>query len=231
MAYNINKIVQCPSLEAWETCFVDAPPSLNILRHAFTTLLKWAFANSSNKDSFSEELGCLVFDVDPAKSQISIQSASVQDPGDTEHIPGIIVSCDQGIQFEKQWLSSEGPGSPDFASNERIWLAKASLKFVCRHYDADTACMMSDFTTMFLTAMEPVLYDTFNWILDYRPAAQSEPTLTQKSQTEDATKWYESTVNFTLTYRYSVFIARESKRLKDYGLFATPKPGEITLDS
>lgn len=231
MAYNINKIVDCPSLDAWRTCFIDSPPSMNTLRYAFTTLLKWAYANSSNKDGFEDALGCLVYDNDPAKSQITIQPASALDPGNTEHVPGILVSCDQGIQFDRQWLSSEGVSSPDFSSNERLWLAKVSLKFVCRHYDADIACTMSDFVTMFLTAIEPVLYETFNWILDYKPAAQTEPTLTQKSQTEDATKWYESTVSFSMTYRYSVFVARESKRLKDYGLFTTPKPGEITLDS
>jgi hypothetical protein len=231
MALNVNKIVDCPSLDAWRTCFIDAPPSMNTLRHAFTTLLKWAYANAVNKDSFSDALGCLVFDTDPSKSQISIQSSSALDPGDTENVPGIIVSCDQGIKFERQWISSEGAASPDFASNERLWLAHASIKFVCRHYDADVACMMSDFTTMFLTAMEPVLYETFNWILDYKPAAQTEPTITQKTQTEDAAKWYESTVNFELNYRYSVFVARESKRLKDFSLVAKPKPGEITLDS
>lgn len=231
MAYNINKIVQCPSLEDWETCFVDSPPSLNTLRHAFTTLLQWAYANVVNKDVYSEELGCLVYDTDPTKTQLSISAASVQDPGNTEQVPGIIVSCDQGVQFERPWLSSEGASSPDFSSNERLWIAKVNLKFMCKHYDADVACMMSDFTTMFLAAIEPVLRETFNWILDYKPAAQTEPTLTQKTQTEDATKWYESTVNFELNYRYSVFTARESKRIKDYSLYTIPKPGEITLDS
>jgi hypothetical protein len=231
MAYNINKLVECPALDAWERCFAAAPPSLNTLRHAFTALLKWAFANAINKDDFSDELGCLIFSTDPAKTQLSIQPASVQDPGDTENVPGILVSCDQGIQFSKEWISVEGKESPDFASHDRIWLAKANLVLVCKHYDADTACMMSDFVTMFLTAMDPVLRDTFDWLLDYKPITQTEPKLTQKTQTEDATKWYESTVTFELLYRYSVFVARESKRLKDYGFHAIPKPGEITLDS
>lgn len=231
MAYNINKIVNCPSLEEWERCFIDSPPSLNTLRHAFTALLKWAFASETNLDGFAEELGCLIYSTDETKTQIHITTSTEHDPGSTEHVPGITIGCEQGVQYSKEWLSTESGNSPDFASHERVWLANAKIKIDCENYNADTACYMSDYVVMFLAAMEPVFRETFNWILDYKLVSQSEPKLTQKTQTEDATKWYESTIILDLNYRYSVFVARETKRLKDYGLYIDSKPREITLDS
>jgi hypothetical protein len=186
--------------------------------------LRWAFANVDNTDGFAEALKCMTWSADGDVSQIQIQPGSVQDPGDTMQVPSIMVSCGQeGIQMKPYAMSSETHISPDTSSHQRVWSATANMTIVCRAWDADVACIMSDFVLMFLTAMEPKLRATFGWLREYKPVNQTEPALTNAVQAEDATKWYESKVVIELEYVYSVFVALESKRLKDFSVDAEPR--------
>lgn len=223
MAGGLNLPMDCPTLDVWRRCYEAAPPNLNTLRRAFTALVRWAFSNTDNTDGYAEALKCLTWSADGSKSQLQIQPGSVQDPGDTLQVPAVLISCGQeGIQLQPYALNSHADESPDTASHRRVWSAKVNMTFACRAWDADVACLMADFVLMFLTAMEPKLRRTFGWLTDYKPVSQTEPVMTSVTQTEDATKWYESKVVMELTYTYSVFVAEESKRLKDFTVAATP---------
>lgn len=221
MAERLDLPMHCPSLEAWERCYMGAPPTLNTLRRTFTALVRWAFSNAANTDGFADALGCLTWS-EGNDSQITIKPASVNDPGNTEVVPGIIISCGkEGISYSRVGISSVGAESPDTASHYRNRIAKVKMQFVCNAYDADVACYMSDYLMLFLSAMEPKLRETFGWLLDYDPSNQTEPTLTQKVQGD--TKWYESVVVVDIAYVFSVFVSRESKRLKDFTMEAIPE--------
>lgn len=217
MADRLDLPLTCPTLDDWERCYTGAPPTLNTLRRTFTVLTRWAFSSKTRNDGFAEELGCLTWDEDPSKSQLKIGAASVLDPGDTEQVPGILISCGkEGVSYERPGISSKGAESPDTAAQYRNYIATAKVQFVCKAFDADVACMMADYLVLFLSAIEPRLRETFGWLLDYRPLNQTEPTLTQKSQSDSTTKWYEAIVTMDIAYSYSVFVSRESKRLKDF---------------
>lgn len=223
MARRLDLPLDCPDLETWRRCYADASPSLNTLRRTFTALLRWAFANVDNTDGFKEALKCMTWSPNGEESQLQIQPGSVQDPGDTAQVPSIMVSCGQeGVQLKPYAMSPEVRVSPDTSSHQRVWSATVNITIVCRAWDADVACIMSDFVLMFLTAMEPKLRSTFGWLREYKPINQTEPVLASAVQTEDATKWYESKVTMELEYTYSVFVALESKRLKDYSVETLP---------
>jgi hypothetical protein len=85
--------------------------------------------------------------------------------------------------------------------------------------------MMADYLVLFLAAIEPRLRETFGWLMDYKPLNQTEPSLTQKAQSDTTTKWYEAVVTMDIAYSYSVFVARESKRLKDFTMEARVDSG------
>jgi hypothetical protein len=85
--------------------------------------------------------------------------------------------------------------------------------------------MMSDYLILFLAALEARLRETFGWLMDYKPVNQTEPTMTQKAQSDNTTRWYESVVTLDIAYSYSVFVARESKRLKDFTMEARVDSG------
>lgn len=217
MATSVNPPIVCKSLADWQRCYAAAPPSLNTFRRTFTALLRWAFTQVDKVDGYADSIGCLSWNEDGNKSQIYISASTAEDPGDTELIPGVTVSCnEQGIALHRPWLSSKGAESPDTSSHNRVYLGKVTMQFTCMHYDADVACMLADYVLLSVTALEQVLRDTFMWLLDYKPIGLTEPRLTQKVQVEGASKWYESVVSLELDYEYAVFLARESKRLKDF---------------
>lgn len=219
MAESINLPTTCKSLADWQRCYADASPSLNTFRRTFTALLRWAFSQTNRIDGFKDAIGCLTWSENEGKDQIYISSGSSADPGDTEQVPGIIISCDkQGVALNRPWINSKGAESPDTSSHNRVYVGKVTMQFTCMHFDADVACIMADYVLLFITALEQVIKETFLWLLDYKPVNQTEPTLTQKVQTEGASKWYESVVSLELDYEYAVFLARESKRLKDFEL-------------
>jgi hypothetical protein len=148
------------------------------------------------------------------------------DPGDTEQVPGILISCGkEGVSFDRPGISSKGAESPDTSAHYRNYLASAKLQFVCKAFDADVACMMADYLVLFLAAIEPRLRETFGWLMDYKPLNQTEPSLTQKAQSDTTTKWYEAVVTMDIAYSYSVYVARESKRLKDFTVEAVASNG------
>lgn len=220
MAELLKLPTSCETLAEWQRCYTAAPPSLNTLRRAFTALTRWAFSEHTNKGGFAEELGCLVWTNGP-DSELTISPASIVDPGDTEHVPGVTVSCSQeGVTYDRLGLSATVQESPDTALHFREYTAQTKLQFVCSAFDADTACIMADYLMLFLTAIEQKLKETFSWLLEYKPQVQTEPKLSQQSQAENSMKWYEATVIFDLAYLYSVTVARESKRLKDFSVEA-----------
>ena len=203
------------SIEAWRDCYVNASPTLNTLRSMFTALICHAFSNDKNMDDFSDELSCLTWSPDSSESSIYIKPGGVNDTGDTESVPGIIITCGkEGISYEPVGMGLYSSFTPDTAGRTISYKSYVNISFVCRHKDADVSAMVSDYVLFVLVSATPLFYTTFSWLLNYVPVQQTEPTLTQKSQTEGASQWYESTVIVRLDYEYAIASYIESKRLK-----------------
>lgn len=203
------------SIENWRNCYMGAPPTLNTLRSMFTALICHAFSNVKNMDGYADELGCLTWSSNAADNNIDIKPGGVDDPGDTESVPGILISCGkEGITYEPFAMGLYTSFTPDTAGRTISYKSAVNVSFVCRHKDADVSAMMSDYVLFVLASATPLFYNTFSWILNYIPTQQTEPTLTQKSQTEGASQWYESTVIVRLDYEYAIASYEESKRIK-----------------
>lgn len=216
-------LLNCTCWEEWHRCYKDASPSLNTLRRAFTALLRWAYSDPNKMADYGEALACYAYNPDPdANNIISINPGSTVDPGDTENIPGILVSFDDGITFQQAGMQPYLNESKDTSTTELANLASTTLTVLCRDKDADVCCMMADLCALFLFALTERLFDTWHWLRIYNLAGQTEPKIT-KGSGEDDTQWYESKLTIKIEYEYRAFIARESKRLKDFSLDSTSK--------
>lgn len=217
MAANLN---DCSCWQDWHRCYKDASPSLNTLRRAFTALIRWAYSDPSKMADYGDALACYTYKPGSNKNPLSINPGSTIDPGDTQNVPGILISLGQGVQYEKVGMLPYLNESPDTASTELVNIASTTLTILCRDKDADVCCMMADLCTLFLFALTERLFNTWSWLRTYELQGQTEPKITQTEGAQDDTKWYESTVTIKLEYEYRVFLARESKRLKDFTLEA-----------
>lgn len=223
----------CSSLDRWCDCVRGASPSLHDLRRIFTLLLQYLFSDSSRLAEYSEALECRTYDSDKNNTKISISPTTVVDPGDTENIPGILVQAgDDGMQFEPAGLTSDVNESTDYASHEEVWKTTVQMQFVCRDKDADVAGIMSDAVMLFLVALRPKLFRTLSWLREFDPVSVTEPKIAKNELDDTSTdRWYESVASVKITAEYRVYVAEESRRLKDFSLYAHGKEGYVTLDS
>ena len=217
----MDSLPDCTCWSEWHRCFHDASPSLNTLRRAFTSLIRWAFMDPDKMADYGDVLGCYAYTPGSTTNRLEIAPSSVINPGNTQNVPGILISFQNGVTYNPVAVSPEINESEDTGSTEFISLASTELTILCRDFDADICCAMGDLCAMFLFAMYERLMDTWSWLKIYRLVSQSEPKITSKSDT-DTTKWYESTVTFHLEYDYRVFVGRESKRMKDFSIDTTP---------
>lgn len=207
MAFDVINRLDCPWLKEWALCHINESPTLSTLRKTFTTLTRSFFLNGSFGD-FEDALGCL------RESKINIQAGSRLDPADTENVPGILISCGEGLQFEKPTLSAQVQGSPDFSRVDNVHQAKVTIQFTCRHYDGNIAGYMSDALVMFFCAIEPVLRDTYHWVDEYKPVQQTEPRRSRKVENPEAFEdFYESVFTLEIWYTHIAVLHLESLRL------------------
>lgn len=213
----ITKIPTCTCFDEWFRCFREAPPSLNTLRRAFTALLRFAYSDVSRFDGYSDALSCLTYSDEAKNSKLTIKPSTTNDPGDTEDIPGIVISLEEGVKYDQVGMSPIARESEDTANWQQSLLATTNINIISRNYDADVCCVMSDINALFLFSLYQRLFETWNWLRDYSLVTQTEPKMAQTAE-EDPTKWYESRVVVKLAFEYNTFTARESKRLKDFSV-------------
>lgn len=231
----ITKAASCPDLDECFLCFADPSPSLNTLRRIFTALTMYMFSNPDTLADYKDILKCRLYDKDKALSQITILPQSVEDPANTEDVPGIFISLKEGTKFSKLGLDSVLKTGRDYARSNLIWQASADITFTCKDWDASVACDMADAILLFFSAVSLKLRDTLRWVLDYYPTMETEPQLKTASQENTTgTKWYESTVVFHIDYSYNLVTTRESVPLRDGGIQAAPAgipaAGEAPID-
>lgn len=210
MAYHPIKLKHpLPSREEWIKCHQYEAPGLFTFRKLFTELLQYFFSDSSHFAEYEENLECLA-------NGIKVEPGSVADPGNTENVPGVIISIPEGIEFSREWMDADPAPSPDYSTHYNTNIGKVRVIFVCRHYDANIAGMMADAVTMYLTGMETLLKETYHtWLMDYKPVTVTEPKRARKAENQNAFEnWYEATSVFELTFTYIILARRESKRLK-----------------
>lgn len=193
---------------------------MNTLRRAFTSLVRWAFSDPSKMADYGEALECYTYKGAGADNTLNIAPSSTIDPGDTQNVPGILISLGQGVQYTHPAMQPYINEAPDTSEISLTSIASADITILCRDKDADVCCMMGDLCTLFLFAMTERLYNTWSWLRTYQIQGQTEPKITQAEGGTDDTKWYESTITIKIEYEYSVFTARESKRMKDFSLEA-----------
>ena len=219
----MNRFEDCSTIAEWEECYKNSNPTLNSLRGAFTAILRIAFSDPARMNGASDDLGCLLYSDIPGESELYIHASSVKDPGDTEQIPGIIVSMgDAGVELDRVSWDTTGSYTPDFSARVVNYMAAANVVITCRHANADVACMMSDYVLLYMMVMEDKFRDSKGWIRDYAVKNQTEPKLTSLAQESGAATWYESSVTINIKYAVSAFVARESKRLKDFSVHSEP---------
>lgn len=219
----MNRFEDCSTIAEWEECYKDSAPTLNSLRGAFTAILRIAFSDPARMNGASDDLGCLLYSDIPGESELYIHASSVKDPGDTEQIPGIIVSMgDAGVELDRVSWDTTGSYTSDFSARVVHYMAAANVIITCRHANADVACMMSDYVLLYMMVMEDKFRYSKGWIRDYVVRNQTEPKLTSLAQESGAATWYESTVTVNIKYEVSAFVARESKRLKDFSVHSEP---------
>lgn len=219
MATNLDLAKEnCTCYEQWHRCFKEASPSMSTLRRAFTLLARWAFSSKKNMSDYGDILECYTYDATSDSNKLSINPGSVVDPGNAQNVPGILVSIPEGIKYNKVAMQPDSFISPDTSTSTLTSIAETQIVFLIRDYDSDICSYMADLIALFLFAMKYKLFETWGWLNEFDLEMQTEPKITTKDETE-ATQWYESKVVFKLVFNYSVFVGRESKRLKDYTLY------------
>lgn len=227
MAASLNDACKClNSLQELFMCLEGAPPSMNTIRRAFTALAMYAFSNVRYMDGFSENLACRTYSSDPAKTQIRITAQGAYDPGNTENIPGIVISLGDGLKLERLGIGDTAHTGANFSVRIPAYKGTLDVVFKCRDYDADVSCYMSDLLLLFFTSIQERMYETWGWLISYAPSTQTEPELKTKEGDSD-TKWYESTVRLNITLAYEVFTSREAPPLKDASVDAYTGEDEI----
>lgn len=214
--------LNCTCWQDWHRCYKDASPTLNTIRRAFTSLLRWAYSDPSKMADFGDALGCYTYNNEPgANNIITIASDTAAHPGETELFPGIYVSLGEGVSFQSPSMQPYLNESPDTSTTELATIASTNITIRCLDKDPSICCLMADLCAMFLFAMTERLFNTWSWLRIYSLQNQTEPTK-KTGEGNDDTHWYESTLTFKMEYEYRVFTARESKRLKDFSLESTP---------
>lgn len=202
-----------PSLRAWCAYCKGSAASLNNLRRAFTLLARTSFAHIPENEEYKDALSCRTYTDNPETNKISIEPASVINPGNTQNVPGVLVAVPEGFQFERKSLSPVASHSPDFASSSQITMGTATVTFTCRDTDADMACLMADLLMLTVMAARDAAMDAWRtWLLDYEVMGQTEPKLV-KQEDDTSIYWYESVVTLKLSLAWGARVSVESKRM------------------
>lgn len=157
---------------------------------------------------------------------LTIRPGNIIDPGNTNNVPGIIVTTGEGVRLEQPWLTSQMIDEPDYATMKNIHQATVDIALMCLHFDADMAAKMSDEVLALVVSNEVPLFTAWEWLLLYSPAGQTSPKLARKATDPEAFEnYYESIVQLKLTYEYSTITRVESRRMQDYTLSGAHSPG------
>ncbi|MCQ2172141.1 MAG: hypothetical protein MJZ17_05255 [Bacteroidales bacterium] len=222
-----DKCTCCSSFSEWCRCVDGVEPSLHSIKRIFTLLVQYLFSDKDRLSGLSEALACRTYSSDKSETGLNIAPATVIDPGGTEVVPAILIQAsNDGVKFEKIAMDPSVHESPDYASNTEVWKCDVVLQFRCLDRNGDVSGMMADALMLFLTSLRRGLLGRVPWLKEYVPVEITEPKLI-KSEIDDTSsdKWYESIVAVQITYIYSVFVATESKRLKDFSLYPEGEPG------
>lgn len=210
-----DDLKDCESIEEWKRCHEMDSPGISTLRNTFTRLIKHFFNDRKNVIEYGEDLACRISDGDG----LHIAPGSVIDPGNTNMVPGIIITTGDGISLDRPWLMAQVERNPDFATVHNVHLATVNMTFVCYDFDADICAKMSDAVMFAMVSIEPMLLETWPWLKQYRPKQQTSPQLSRKATDQNAFEdFYESRVIVELLYEYVTVTRRESRRLQDYGI-------------
>lgn len=224
-----NVLIPCPcfpSLKDWCDYCHGAAPSLNNIRRAFTLLARTAFANVSDSE-YGPALSCRTYSDDKDKNQLSIEPASVINPGNTQNVPGILISVPEGMQFRRTSLNPIKTFSPDFASSNQITTGTAVVAFTCRDEDADIACLMADLMMLVvMSARDAAIKAWHHWLLDYEVLGQTEPKLV-KNDDDPSNYWYESVVTLKLSLAWGAVVSVESKRMTGFSYYGNPNGEQL----
>lgn len=146
-----------------------------------------------------------------------VKPGNIIDPGNTNNVPGIIITTGEGIQLETPWISAQIVETPDYATMRNVHQATITVAIMCLHFDPDMTAMMSDEVMALLVSAEPYLWEAWEWMLLYRPQGQSSPKLARKATDPEAFEnYYESVASVQVQYEYSTVTRQESRRMQDY---------------
>lgn len=199
-------------------------PGLFILRSVFTKLLKYYFSDASHLIVYGDDLACEI-------DKFTIQPGNIIDPGNTNHVPGIIITTGEGISYETPWMQAQMLRSPDFATARNVHSAKVNMTFSCLHFDADVVAKISDAILAFGVSSEILLFETWNWLKYWHPVQQTSPHLARKAQEPEAFEnYYEAQVIFELSFEYGTITRRESRRMQDYVLGGDHDAARTSVD-
>lgn len=226
----VTECTCCSTFEQFCRCVKDLDPTLYNVRRIFTLLTQFLFSDSSRLAGLEEALACRTYTPGDANS-LKVAPATVVDPGSTENVPGVLIQCgEEGMQFTKVSMEPEMNETPDFAAHEEVWQFDCSVQFRCMDRDADIAGMMAEAIMLFVVALRPKLYRTLQWLKDYVPVSVSEPRLTKNDLDDTSSdRYYESIAAVKITGTYRVYVAEESKRLKDFSIITEPEAGLIDV--
>lgn len=206
------------SFSEWSDCFCNNPPTLNTIRRGFTQLLRYCFSNPEHYADNKEYLGCLSYSDDPRESKLSVLATGASDPSNTQNIPGVFISLGDQVQFQRHSINDTVSISRDYARETNSMLATANIQIKCSHKNADISCALADMCMLFLMAAKKHVRKAWGWVRLMDIVSQTEPKLTQQSESDSSNRWYDSTLVIQLIYEYAIDIDTESKRLKEYSL-------------
>lgn len=206
------------SFNAWKECFCNTPPNMYNLRRGFVTLLRYCFSDPSHYSGDNGALSCLLYSDDIKEKSLSVEVKGAFNPDETSTVPGVTISFEQGINFQRIGSEDFRVTSSDFARETSSSLATTNIKITCSHKDADISCALADMCVLFLTAAKKHIKNAWGWVLQMDIVQQTEPTMNKQSEQDSTARWYESSVAIQLIYEYSINIETESKRLKEFSI-------------
>ncbi len=205
-----DDLKECESIETWMKCHELDSPGVGVLRNTFTKLIKYFFSSKENLSKFDSDLECRL-------DGMHIVPGAVIDPGNTNNVPGIVITTGEGVNMDRPWLIAQVDKEPDFATQENVHWATVNMTFVCLDFDADICAKIADAVMFALVSIEPMLLETWRWLKQYKPKQQTSPQLARKATDQNAFEdFYESRVIVELQYVYATLTRRESRRMQDY---------------
>lgn len=207
-----DDLKECEDFAQWKLCHELDSPGIYTLRNVFTKVIKYFFSREENLSSYGEDLACKI-------DKFHIAPGAVIDPGNTNMVPGIIITTGDGVSLDTPWISAQVERTPDYATTRNVHLASVPMTMICYEYDADLCAKISDAVLYALVTAEPMFFETWNWLVQYRPKQQTSPQLSRKATDQESFEnFYESRVVVEVQYEYGTVTRRESRRMQDYTL-------------